>query len=238
MSKLLEVENLSVNYGPITALQKISFDLEEGEILSLIGANGAGKSTLLRTISGLQKPTHGEIRFRHAPITDLPPHEIVKRRVIHVPEGRGIFLNLTVRENLDLGAFASPDPSLFEEDLEYVHSLFPKLKDRQNQIAGTLSGGELQMLAIGRALMAHPKLLMLDEPSLGLAPQMIEAVFETVQSLHEEGMSILLVEQNAVQALEISQRAIVLELGKITHQGHSKNLLTMQSIREAYLGVD
>lgn len=234
---LLSLSGVSVHYGAIKGIQDISFDLFKGEILSIIGSNGAGKSTTLRAISALRKISSGKILFHGEDISKLAPHEIVKRRLVQAPEGRGIFLNLSIEENLDLGAWSSPDKTKFEEDLEYVFGLFPRLKERRKQNAGTLSGGEQQMLAIARALMARPEVLLLDEPSLGLAPQIIEKIFEIIVQINKEGKTILLVEQNAVQALEISNRGIVLETGKVTDVDDAKNLLKSDRIREAYLGV-
>ncbi len=234
---LLSLSGVSVHYGAIKGIQDISFDLFKGEILSIIGSNGAGKSTTLRAISALRKISSGKILFHGEDISKLAPHEIVKRRLVQAPEGRGIFLNLSIEENLDLGAWSSPDKTKFEEDLEYVFGLFPRLKERRKQNAGTLSGGEQQMLAIARALMARPEVLLLDEPSLGLAPQIIEKIFEIIVQINKEGKTILLVEQNAVQALEISNRGIVLETGKVTDVDDAKNLLKSDRIREAYLGI-
>jgi branched-chain amino acid transport system ATP-binding protein len=234
--KLLSLEKISVHYGAIQALENVSFDLRKGEILSIIGSNGAGKSTTLRAISGLRKISSGQIVFRGNKISGLPAHEIVRQRVVQAPEGRGIFLNLTIEENLDLGAWSSPDKTKLHEDFDYVYSLFPRLKERTKQNAGTLSGGEQQMLAIARSLMARPEVLLLDEPSLGLAPQVIQKIFEIIVKINKEGKTILLVEQNAVQALEISHRGLVLETGKVTHQDEAKNLLKSDKIREAYLG--
>lgn len=234
---LLSLQGVSVQYGAIKGIQDVSFDLYKGEILSVIGSNGAGKSTTLRAISGLRKLSSGKILFHGEDISKLAPHEIVKRRLVQAPEGRGIFLNLSIEENLDLGAWSSPEKEKFAEDLEHVFGLFPRLKERSKQNAGTLSGGEQQMLAIGRALMARPEVLLLDEPSLGLAPQIIEKIFEIIVQINKEGKTILLVEQNAVQALEISKRGIVLETGKVTDVDDAKNLLKSDRIREAYLGV-
>ncbi len=235
--KILTLSDVSVHYGGIQALSGVSFFLKKGEILSVIGSNGAGKSTTLRAISGLRKLSTGTIRFCGEVISTLAPHEIVKRRLVQAPEGRGIFLNLSIEENLDLGAWSSPEPQKLESDLEHVFELFPRLKERRKQNAGTLSGGEQQMLAIGRALMARPEVLLLDEPSLGLAPQIIEKIFEIIVQINKEGKTILLVEQNAIQALEIAHRGIVLETGKVIAQDDAKVLLKSDAIREAYLGV-
>ena len=233
---ILSLSNVSVYYGAIKALEDVSFDLNKGEILSIIGSNGAGKTTTLRAISGLKKATKGTITFKNEKISALPAHEIVRRRLVQSPEGRGIFLNLSIEENLDLGAWSSPDQKAYEEDLENAFTLFPRLKERRKQNAGTLSGGEQQMLAIARALMARPEVLLLDEPSLGLAPQIIQKIFEIIVQINKQGKTILLVEQNAVQALEISHRGIVLETGRVSFVDEAKNLLKSDKIREAYLG--
>jgi branched-chain amino acid transport system ATP-binding protein len=235
-SPLLKIENIRIRYGSTTAVHDLSLEVARGEILTLIGANGAGKSSVLRAISGLLRPTSGEIRLRGEPITGLSPHLIVRRRVAHAPEGRGIFLNLSVEENLDLGAWSAPSPASFPEDLERAFELFPRLKERRNQNAGTLSGGEQQMLAIARALLAHPELLLLDEPSLGLAPQMIERIFEIIQRINRAGMTVLLVEQNALQALQIATHGVVLETGRVALSGPAAELLTSDEVRKAYLG--
>ncbi len=233
---ILSLSNVSVYYGAIKALEDVSFNLNKGEILSIIGSNGAGKTTTLRAISGLKKTTKGTITFKDEKISTLPAHEIVRRRLVQSPEGRGIFLNLSIEENLDLGAWSSPDQKAYEEDLENAFTLFPRLKERRKQNAGTLSGGEQQMLAIARALMARPEVLLLDEPSLGLAPQIIQKIFEIIVQINNQGKTILLVEQNAVQALEISHRGIVLETGRLSFVDEAKNLLKSDKIREAYLG--
>lgn len=233
---ILSLSNVSVYYGAIKALEDVSFDLNKGEILSIIGSNGAGKTTTLRAISGLKKATKGIITFKNEIISTLPAHEIVRRRLVQSPEGRGIFLNLSIEENLDLGAWSSPDQKAYGEDLENAFTLFPRLKERRKQNAGTLSGGEQQMLAIARALMARPEVLLLDEPSLGLAPQIIQKIFEIIVQINQQGKTILLVEQNAVQALEISHRGIVLETGHVSFVDEAKNLLKSDKIREAYLG--
>lgn len=236
MTALLSLNEVSVHYGAIQGINKVSFDLKQGEILCIIGSNGAGKSTTLRAISGLRKISSGQITLRGEKISNLAPHEIVRKRLVQSPEGRGIFLNLTIEENLDLGAWSCPDKSKLGEDIENAFTLFPRLKERRKQNAGTLSGGEQQMLAIARALMARPEVLLLDEPSLGLAPQIIEKIFEIIVEINRQGKTILLVEQNAVQALEISNRGIVLETGQVTDQDDAKNLLKSDRIREAYLG--
>lgn len=233
---VLKVDNISVRYGVIEAVRNISFDLKKGEILSLIGSNGAGKTTTLKAISALLPLASGQILLHNERIDTLQPHEIVKRRLSQAPEGRGIFLNLSVEENLDLGAWTVKDKSTYAKDLEHAFELFPRLKERRKQNAGTLSGGEQQMLTIARSLMAHPEVLLLDEPSLGLAPQIIEAIFNIIEKINKEGTTVLLVEQNALQALQISHRGIVLETGNIVLQGNAKDLLKSDEIRKAYLG--
>ena len=233
---LLEIKNLSVFYDAIQALRSFSLSVPKGSVVCLIGANGAGKSTVLRAISGIKRPAKGEILFDSKPITSLAPHELVKMGIVQCPEGRGVFPNLTVEENLDLGAYVRHDQLEIKKDLEHVYSLFPRLKERPKQLAGTLSGGEQQMLAIGRALMARPQLLLLDEPSLGLAPQVIELIFETIQKVNQEGTTILLVEQNAQLALEASHYAYVLETGTILLEGEAVKVLENPKVKEAYLG--
>jgi branched-chain amino acid transport system ATP-binding protein len=233
---LLQIEDLSVHYGAVQAVRGLSFEVARGEIVTLIGANGAGKTTVLRAISGLAKPAGGQIRYQGQVISGLPVHQIARRRIAHAPEGRGIFLNLDVEENLDLGAWAARDVRAYAKDLEHVFELFPRLKERRKQNAGTLSGGEQQMLAIGRALMAQPELLLLDEPSLGLAPQVIERIFEIIQRINGEGMTILLVEQNALQALQIAHHGVVLETGKAALLGEASRLLSSDEVRRVYLG--
>ena len=234
---MLEIKNLTVNYGAIGALHGISLQAQAGGIVTLIGSNGAGKTTTLKTISGLLKPKAGEILYEGKNIAGLPPHEIVKRGLCHVPEGRMIFANLTVLENLHMGAYLQPDKTSVRRELEFVFSIFPRLKERVAQVAGTLSGGEQQMLAIGRALMARPRLLMLDEPSLGLAPLLVKTIFEKIVEINRErGLTILLVEQNANRALEISSFGYVLETGKITVQGDSASLRQNPQVKNAYLG--
>lgn len=234
---ILEFENVEVFYGAVKAISEVSFQVSKGEILTLIGANGAGKTTVLRSISGLVRPSSGDIRYRGTSITGLKPHKIVQQHVCQVPEGRGIFLNLSVEENIDLGAWVNKSKERYDQDLENVFQLFPRLKERRKQNAGTLSGGEQQMLAIGRALMGHPDILLLDEPSLGLAPQIIETIFEIIQEINRQGTTVLLVEQNALQALEIADRGVVLETGEVAVQGAAKELLKNDSVRKAYLGV-
>ena len=233
---LLQFEDVSVHYGAIQAIKGISFDVRQGEIVTLIGANGAGKTTSLRTISGLARPSSGRVVYRGEVISTLPAHQIVQRRISHAPEGRGIFLNLSVEDNLDLGAWSAPDKHSFQKDLEHSFELFPRLKERRGQNAGTLSGGEQQMLAIARALMSHPDLLLLDEPSLGLAPQIIERIFEIIVRINKDGRTVLLVEQNALQALQIAHQGVVLETGKVALKGPAKELLASDDVRKAYLG--
>jgi branched-chain amino acid transport system ATP-binding protein len=233
---LLELENVDVHYGAIHALRGVSFKVSEGEIVTLIGANGAGKTTTLRAVSGMLKPSAGKIRYQNEEIAGLKPHKLVARGLCHAPEGRGIFPNLTVTENLRLGAFLRRDTAEIAKDEEKGFSLFPRLKERRTQAAGTLSGGEQQMLAIARALMARPKLLLLDEPSLGLAPQIVETIFAIVQEINKAGMTILLVEQNAHLALGIANQAYVLETGSVVQSGTGADLLKSPEIRKAYLG--
>lgn len=233
---LLKLEQVQVHYGIIPALKNVSFDLKEGQILALIGSNGAGKTTTLRAISGLIKPSGGKIYLFHEDISQHPAHQLVRMGLSHVPEGRGIFLNLSVEENLDLGAWSAKNRNQYQEDLHTVFELFPRLAERRKQSAGTLSGGEQQMLALGRAWMSQPRILLLDEPSLGLAPLMIEKIFGLIQELNRRGVSILLVEQNALQALEIANEAIVLETGKVVVTGDAKTLARSDEIRRAYLG--
>lgn len=233
---LLKFESVSVHYGAIQAIRDVSFEVRKGEIVTLIGANGAGKTTTLRVVSGLTRCSSGRVTYKGETISNLPAHQIVRKRICQAPEGRGIFLNLSVEENLDLGAWASPDRSTYKDDLEHAFTLFPRLKERRGQNAGTLSGGEQQMLAIARALMGHPDLLLLDEPSLGLAPQVIEKIFEIIQTINREGKTVLLVEQNALQALQIAHRGVVLETGSVKLQGPARELLASDEIRKAYLG--
>jgi branched-chain amino acid transport system ATP-binding protein len=235
-ASFLKFENVSVHYGAIQAIRDVSFEVRKGEIVTLIGANGAGKSTTLRSISGLVKPSSGRVTYRGEVISGLAPHLIVRKRICQAPEGRGIFLNLSVEENLDLGAWTAPDPTTLKRDLEHAFELFPRLKERRTQNAGTLSGGEQQMLAIARALMGHPDLLLLDEPSLGLAPQIIEKIFEIIQKINREGKTVLLVEQNALQALQIAHQGVVLETGKVALRGPARELLASDEVRKAYLG--
>lgn len=233
---LLEVSDLNVYYGAIHALQGISFNVDEGEIVTLIGANGAGKSTTLKTISGLLNPRAGQIKLRDVPIINRPAEDIVKMGVIHVPEGRKIFAPLTVQENLEMGAFTRKDVGEIRTSMERVFKSFPRLKERLNQLGGTLSGGEQQMLAIGRGMMAKPKLLLLDEPSMGLAPILVEEIFSIVQEINAQGVSILLVEQNALMALSVAHRGYVLETGRMVLTGTGRELLENPLVMEAYLG--
>lgn len=234
---MLEINNLVVNYGAIVALHGISLSVPDGKIVTLIGANGAGKTTTLKTISGLLKPGGGKILYDGQNLAGLPPHQIVARGISQSPEGRMVFANLTVLENLQLGAYLQKDRHVIRRELERVFALFPRLKEREKQIAGTLSGGEQQMLAIGRALMSRPKLLLLDEPSLGLAPLLVKTIFETIVEINrEQGLTILLVEQNANLALEISHFGYVLETGKVVLQGDSRELRQNPQIKNAYLG--
>jgi len=233
---MLQVENLQVHYGAIHALQGISFNLEKGEIVALIGANGAGKSTALNTISGILRPREGSIIFEEQEIHQMPPQEIVRQNIIQIPEGRKIFSRMTVTENLEMGAYTQTDRTTINREMEAVFDRFPRLRERRNQLGGTLSGGEQQMLAMGRGLMAHPTLLLLDEPSMGLSPILVEQIFDIIQDINEQGTSILLVEQNAQRALAIADRAYVLETGKIVMQGTGDDLLKDPSVIEAYLG--
>ena len=232
---MLKAENLNVYYGPIHAVKGVSFEVNEGEIVTLIGANGAGKSTTLKTVSGLMRSHGGAVEFMDRSIASTAPHKIVELGIAHVPEGRRIFTRMTVEENLDMGAFTVRGDNV-DEDKEKVFEQFPRLKERRRQIAGTLSGGEQQMLAMGRALMSHPKLLMLDEPSMGLAPILVEQVFDIITALHKAGTTILLVEQNAEMALSIADRAYVMETGRITLSGTGAELAASEEVQKAYLG--
>ena len=236
MARMLEVENINVYYGAIHAIKGISLFVEQGEIVTLIGANGAGKSTTLRTISGLLHPREGSISFLGKRIDDLKANQIVKEGISQVPEGRKIFAEMSVMENLELGAFIRDDRDGINADLKMVFERFPRLEERKDQQAGTLSGGEQQMLAMGRALMSRPKLLLLDEPSMGLAPLLIREIFSIIVDINKTGTTILLVEQNANMALSIANRAYVLETGRITLQGDAKELAASEEIRKAYLG--
>ena len=233
---LLEVKDINVYYGAIHALQGISFHVEEGEIVSLIGANGAGKSTTLKAISGLLPPRSGSIKLRDEHLVNVAAQEIVRRGVIHVPEGRKIFAPLTVQENLEMGAYSRKNPTEIRQTMERVFRSFPRLKERLAQHGGTLSGGEQQMLAIGRGLMAQPKVLLLDEPSMGLAPILVEEIFAIIKEINAQGVAILLVEQNALMALSIANRGYVLETGRISLEGTGQELLQNPQVMEAYLG--
>jgi branched-chain amino acid transport system ATP-binding protein len=237
---LLEVKGLCVNYGHIEAIRDISFDVEEGSITTLIGANGAGKSTTLKTLSGLRKVREGTVTFEGKDITHSPPYTRVAMGISQSPEGRGVFPGMTVRENLDMGAYVRKDrkSAAFREDVERVYTLFPRLKERRAQVAGTLSGGEQQMLAIGRALMARPRLLLLDEPSMGLAPKLIQQIFSIIEEIKEQGTTVLLVEQNAAQALKRADAAHILETGEIVRSGTGANLAGDDAVKAAYLGGD
>ena len=232
----LEIRDLHVSYGGIRALKGVDLTVEEGQIVTLIGANGAGKSTALRAISGLQKPQSGSILYGGEELVGLPAKEIVRRGIIHVPEGRRVFPDMTVAENLKIGAFLRSDKDGIARDMDYVYSLFPRLKERSWQLAGTLSGGEQQMLAVGRALMSRPKVLMMDEPSLGLAPLIVKDIFSIIRRVNEDGITVLLIEQNANAALRIADYGYVLETGTIALTGTGEELLRNESVREAYLG--
>jgi branched-chain amino acid transport system ATP-binding protein len=233
---ILEVTDVHTFYGTIEALKGISIDVHDGEIVTLIGANGAGKSTTLRSVNGLNHPRRGKIRFMGEDITNKPPHEVVRMGISQSPEGRKLFPRMTVVENLEMGAFQRHDRAEIKSDMEQVFTLFPRLAERRSQKAGTMSGGEQQMCAIGRAIMARPKLLMLDEPSMGLAPIFVERIFETIVEINRLGTPILLVEQNALMALEVAQRGYVLETGKIALHGPASELKTNEEVRRAYLG--
>ncbi len=233
---LLKVTDLIVSYGGIEALKGISFEVAQGQIVTLIGANGAGKSTTLRTISGLVRPKEGRVYFEGRDITDFGTQKIVETGIAMVPEGRRVFANLSVLENLRIGAYLRKDREVIEQDIQYVYDLFPRLRERSWQLAGTLSGGEQQMLAVGRAMMTRPKLIMMDEPSLGLAPLVVKDIFRIIQTLKETGMTVLLIEQNANAALHACDFAYVLETGRITMQGTGEELLASSAIQEAYLG--
>mgnify|MGYP002777667307 CR=1 FL=1 len=234
---MLTVENLQVNYGAIRALHGISLSVEQGEIVTLIGCNGAGKTTTLRAISGVVRAAAGRVSYEGRDITRVKPHELVRMGIAHSPEGRGVFANMTVAENLDLGAFARHDHAEIAKDREKGLSLFPRLRERLHQFAGTLSGGEQQMLAMARALMARPRMLLLDEPSLGLAPQVVQTIFQIIREINATGTTILLVEQNAHMALKVAHRAYVLEVGEIVMEGNAQALAASDEVRKAYLGV-
>ena len=232
----LEIKDLHVSYGGIRAFKGVDLTVEEGQIVTLIGANGAGKSTTLRAISGLQRPQSGSILYGGEKLVGLPAKEIVRRGIIHVPEGRRVFPDMTVAENLKIGAFLRTDKGGIADDMDYVHSLFPRLKERSWQLAGTLSGGEQQMLAVGRALMSRPKVLMMDEPSLGLAPLIVKDIFSIIRRVNADGITVLLIEQNANAALRVADYGYVLETGTIALTGTGEELLRNESVREAYLG--
>ena len=234
MSNILEIKNLSVAYGGIEAIKNISFDVEEGKVVTLIGSNGAGKSSTLRSISGIVKAKGGEVLFNGQNILGMAPDQIVKLGITLVPEGRRVFPNLTVLENLKVGAYLRKDN--LTSDIEYVYSLFPRLKERSWQLAGTLSGGEQQMLAVGRALMARPKVIMMDEPSLGLAPIVVKGIFDIIRTINKEGITVLLIEQNANMALKVADYAFVMQTGEITMSGTGAELLANEEVKEAYLG--
>ena len=234
MSTMLKIDDIHVYYGAIHAIKGVSFEVGEGEIVALIGANGAGKSTILKTVSGLMHPRSGSISFMDEQIAHMDAYKLLRHGLAHVPEGRRIFLQMTVQENLEMGAYIRKDVS--KADLDMVFNYFPRLKERRKQIAGTLSGGEQQMLAMSRALMSHPKLMMLDEPSMGLTPILVDQIFDIIKQLHKDGTTILLVEQNASKALEIADRAYVLETGNITLSGTGVELARSDEVRKAYLG--
>ncbi|MCR4833281.1 MAG: ABC transporter ATP-binding protein [Butyrivibrio sp.] len=236
MSTLLEVKDLSVYYGVIQALKGISFHVDKGEIVALIGANGAGKTTTLHTLSGLLEPKEGSVKYNGQELTKIAPHKIVKLGMAQVPEGRRVFAEMTVYQNLKLGAYTRHNATEFADTLNMVYSRFPRLKERQYQLAGTLSGGEQQMLAMGRALMSHPDIILMDEPSMGLSPIFVNEIFDIIKSVNQEGVTVLLVEQNAKKALAIANRAYVLETGSIVLEGNANDLLNNPSIQKAYLG--
>ena len=233
---MLEIKDLEVYYGVIQAIKGVSFEVNQGEVIALIGANGAGKTTILHTITGLIAPKSGTVTFEGTDITHMPAHKIVSMGMAHVPEGRRVFAELSVYENLKMGAYTRKDKNEIEESLKNVYKRFPRLEERKNQMAGTLSGGEQQMLAMGRALMSKPKIILMDEPSMGLSPIMVNEIFDIIRSVSESGTTVLLVEQNAKKALSIADRAYVLETGKIALEGKAKDLLEDDSIKKAYLG--
>ncbi|MFI3170770.1 MAG: ABC transporter ATP-binding protein [Eubacteriales bacterium] len=233
---MLEINDLKVNYGMIQAIKGLSFHVEEGEIIALIGANGAGKTTILHTITGLLSPKGGNVVFNGVDITKIPAHKIVSMGMAHVPEGRRVFANLSVLQNLKMGAYTRTDKKEIEDTLQMIYKRFPRLEERQNQSAGTLSGGEQQMLAMGRALMSQPKIILMDEPSMGLSPIYVNEIFDIIKEVSKSGTTILLVEQNAKKALSIANRAYVLETGKIILDGDASNLLNDDSVKKAYLG--
>lgn len=233
---MLEVKDLEVYYGMIQAIKGISFEVNQGEVIALIGANGAGKTTTLHTITGLLSPKKGSVMFEGTDITKIPAHKIVSMGMAHVPEGRRVFAELSVYENLKMGAYTRKDKNEIEESIANVYKRFPRLEERRNQMAGTLSGGEQQMLAMGRALMSKPKIILMDEPSMGLSPIFVNEIFDIIQAVSESGTTVLLVEQNAKKALSIADRAYVLETGKITMSGNAKDLLKDEAVKKAYLG--
>lgn len=233
---MLEVNDIKVYYGMIQAIKGVSFHVDEGEVIALIGANGAGKTTILHTVSGLLTPKEGTITFEGQDLVKIPGHKIVSMGMAHVPEGRRVFAQLSVLQNLMMGAYTRKDKEEITQTLETVFDRFPRLKERQNQMAGTLSGGEQQMLAMGRALMSHPKIILMDEPSMGLSPIFVNEIFDIIQAVSESGTTVLLVEQNAKKALSIADRAYVLETGKITMSGNAKDLLEDEAVKKAYLG--
>lgn len=233
---MLKVENIDVYYDKIHAIKDVSFQVNQGEVVTLIGANGAGKTTILKTISKILEPTNGVVLFENEPLSKMLPHQLVYLGMAHVPEGRRVFSRMSVKENLEMGAYIRKDRSSLKADYEQVFTYFPRLKERMNQPSGTLSGGEQQMLAIGRALMSKPKLLLLDEPSMGLAPLLVKEIFKIVETIKKQGTTILLVEQNANQALQIADRAYVLETGKVIKSGNASELLQDDSVKRAYLG--
>ncbi len=233
---MLEIKDIEVFYGVIQAIKGISFEVNEGEVIALIGANGAGKTTILHTITGLLSPKKGNVIFEGKDITKVPAHKIVSLGIAHVPEGRRVFAELTVYQNLKMGAYTRKDKAEIEETLKMVYKRFPRLEERKNQLAGTLSGGEQQMLAMGRALMSHPKIIVMDEPSMGLSPILVNEIFDIIQEVSAGGTTVLLVEQNAKKALSIADRAYVLETGKIVVEGDAKELMNDDSIKKAYLG--
>jgi branched-chain amino acid transport system ATP-binding protein len=235
---MLEVDNVHTYYGQIHALKGISLTVDQGEIVTLIGANGAGKSTTLKTISGLLRPRQGAIRLKGEDLMKLPAHKIVEQGIVHVPEGRRVFGRLTVQENLEMGAYSRTDGAGIGQSLEHVFGLFPRLKERRGQVAGTLSGGEQQMLATGRALMADPQVLLMDEPSMGLAPVLVDSIFQTIEELHGSGTTILLVEQNARMALQVADRGYVMQSGEIVLSGSAEDLRANETVRKAYLGIE
>ena len=233
---MLKVENINVSYGAIHAIYDVSLEVDDGEVVSLIGANGAGKTTTLHTITGLVKPTSGTITYNGQDLRKIAPHKIVSLGMAHVPEGRHVFTRMTVQENLEMGAYSRKDAAETARNLEQVYEYFPRLRERKGQLAGTLSGGEQQMVAVGRALMSEPKIVLMDEPSMGLSPLLVKEIFAIIKTLHEKGITVLLVEQNAKMALSIADRAYVLEAGHITMSGKASDLLHDDKVRKAYLG--